>query len=81
MLVRVKVFGLLVAAVDHPDRLIELDLPSGTDVAGAIRVLQETSSLFDPRSCLAVVGAVKVPPDHILRDGDDLHLYHVFGGG
>ena len=81
MRVRVKAYGLLIAAVDHPDRLIELSLPEGTDIAGAISVLQEASSLFDPRSCLAVVDGVKVPNDHVLRDGDEVHLYHVFSGG
>jgi sulfur carrier protein ThiS len=81
MRVRVKVYGLLIAAVDDPDRLIELSLPSATDVAGAIKVLQDTSSLFDPRSCIAVIDGVKVPPDHILRNGDEVHLHHAFSGG
>jgi molybdopterin converting factor small subunit len=81
MRVRVKVYGLLIAAVDNPDRLIELSLPDGTDVVGAIEALQKTSSLFDPRSCLAVINGVKVPPDHVLRDGDEAHLYHLFSGG
>jgi sulfur carrier protein ThiS len=81
MRVRVKVYGLLIAAGEDPDRLIELSLPSGTAVAGAIEALQETSSLFDPRSCLAVIDGVRVPPDHVLRDGNEVHLYHVFSGG
>jgi hypothetical protein len=81
MRVRVKVYGLLIATVDNPDRLIELSLPKGTEVAGAIEALQETSSLFDPRACLAVIDGVRVPPGHVLRDGNELHLYHVFSGG
>ena len=81
MRVRVKVYGLLVAAVDNPDRHIELRLPGGTDVAGAIDVLQQTSSLFDPRSCIPAVNGERVPFDHVLHDGDEVHLYHVFSGG
>jgi hypothetical protein len=81
MLVQIKVFGLLTAAVDDPDRLIELSLPHGTDVATALQVLQETSSLFDSRSCLAVIEGVKVPPEHVLSDGNEIHLYHLFSGG
>jgi hypothetical protein len=38
MRVRVKVYGLLIAAVEDPDRLIELSLPNRTKVAGANQV-------------------------------------------
>ena len=81
MRIRIKVFGLLVAAVDNPERFIDLSLPTGTDVAGAIDRLQTTSSLFDPRSCLAVIDGVRVPQDHVLQDGDEVHLFHMFSGG
>jgi hypothetical protein len=79
--VRVKVYGLLIAVVDSPDRLLDLTLPNGTDVKGAVEALQETSSLFDPRSCLAVIDGVKVASSDVLNDGDEVHLYHVFSGG
>jgi hypothetical protein len=81
MRVPVKVYGLLIAAVHNLDRLVELSLPDGTGDAGAIEALHDTSSLRDPRSCLAVIEGGKVPPAHVRRDGDQVHLCHLFSGG
>jgi sulfur carrier protein ThiS len=81
MLVRVQPHGLLSAAVDEPEGWIELTLPQGTDIAGAMEVLGEISPLFDPRACLAIVEGAKVPPDRVLKHGDQVKLYHLFSGG
>jgi sulfur carrier protein ThiS len=81
MQVEVQPHGLLSAAVDRPGDWIELTLPQGTDVAGAMKVLNEISPLFDPRACLAIVEGAKAPPDRILKHGDQVKLYHLFSGG
>ena len=81
MQVQVQPHGLLSATVDVPGSWIELTLPVGTDLAGAMEVLGEISPLFDARACLAIVEGIKVPPDQILKDGDQVKLYHLFSGG
>ena len=81
MLIRVQPHGLLTAVVDEPEGWIELTLPEGTDMAGAMEVLSKISPLFDPRACLAIVEGIKVPPDRVLEDGDQVKLYHLFSGG
>ncbi len=79
--IRIQPHGLLTAAVVEPGDWIELTLPSGTDVAGAVEVLGEISPLFDPRACLAIVEGAKVPLDYVLNQGDQVKLYHLFSGG
>jgi hypothetical protein len=81
MRVRVKLHGLFTVGVKDPDRRIELTLPDGTDVAGAIEALRETSPMLDPRSCLAMVGGERVLLDRTLKDGEEVCLYPIFGGG
>ena len=81
MRVRVKLYGLLTVVTRNPDNLVELTLPDGTDVAGLIEAFRETSSLFDPRSCIAIVGSQRVPFSRTLKDGEEVHLYHLFTGG
>jgi len=72
---------LFTVGVSDPDGLIELTLPDGTDVAGVIEALRETSPMLDPRSCLPMVGGERVPLDRILKDGEEMYLYPIFGGG
>ena len=81
MRVRVKLHGLFTVGVDDPDSLIELTVPDGTDVAGVIEVLRETSPMLDPRACLAAVGGAQVPLDRTLKDGEEVGLYPTFSGG
>ena len=81
MRIQVKLHGLLTAGFDAPDGIVELDVPAGIDIAGVIEVLKGTSPMFDPRSCLAVVGGAKVLLDWTLEDGDQVGLYHPFSGG
>ena len=81
MQVRVKLYGWLKVGVDDPDGLVELTLPDGTDVAGVIEVVRETSPLLDSRACLTLVGGVNVPLDRTLKDGEELHFYPTFSGG
>jgi hypothetical protein len=81
MRIRVQPHGLLSAAVDEPEGWIELSLPHGTNLAGAMMALGEISPLFDPRACLAIVDGTKVPPEQVLEDGDRVQLYHLFSGG
>lgn len=81
MRVRVIAHGLLLAAVNHPDNSLELNVPEGTDIRGMIEILAERSPLFDPRASLAVVDGVKVPLDRPLQEGEHVHLHLLFGGG
>jgi molybdopterin converting factor small subunit len=81
MRVRVTLYGWLKLGVDAPDGLIELTLPGGTDVAGAIGALRETSPLLDPRACLVIVDGAQVPLDWTLKDGEEVGLYPTFSGG
>lgn len=81
MRVRVTLHGWFKIGVEDPDGLIELTLPDGTDVAGVIEALCETSPLLDPRACLAMVGGVTVPLDRTLKDGEEVRLYPTFSGG
>jgi molybdopterin converting factor small subunit len=81
MRVRVILHGWLKVGVNDPDGLIELTLPDGTDVAGVIEALRETSTMLDPRACLAIVGGAQVPLDRILKDGEEVGLYPTFSGG
>lgn len=77
----VRVFGILMAAVDDPEGLLELEVPQGASVAEVIALLAERSPLFDARSCLAVVDGAQVPFSHRLQEGQELHLHHTFSGG
>ncbi|NIO72693.1 MAG: hypothetical protein GTN71_27655 [Anaerolineae bacterium] len=81
MRVRVTLHGWLKVGVDDPDGLVELTLPDGTDVAGVIEALRETSPMLDPRACLAIVGGAQVPLDRTLKDGEEVGLYPTFSGG
>jgi molybdopterin converting factor small subunit len=81
MQVRVTLHGWLKIGVGDPDGRVELTLPDGSDVAGAIEALRETSPLLDPRACLATVGDAQVSLDRTLQDGEQVGLYPVFGGG
>ena len=81
MRVRVKLYGWLRIGVDDSDGLVQLTVPDGTDVAGVIEALRETSPLLDPRACLTLVGGASVPLDRTLEDGEELHLYPTFSGG
>lgn len=81
MQVRIKLYGSLTIGINDPDHLVELTLPDGTDVGGMIESLRQTSPMFDPRSCFAMVGGGRVPLDRTLADGEEVHLYPMFSGG
>jgi len=81
MRIRVTLHGWLRIGVEAPDGLIELTLPDGTDVAGVIEALRETSPLLDPRACLVIVDGAQVPLDRTLKDGQEVGLYPTFSGG
>jgi hypothetical protein len=81
MRVRVKLHGLFTIGVGGPDGLVELALPDGTDVAGVIEALRETAPTLDPRSCLIMVGGSKGSLNQVLKDGEQVDLYPLFGGG
>jgi hypothetical protein len=81
MRIRVKLYGLLTIGVNDPDHLVALTVPDGTDVGGVIETLRQTSPMFDPRSCFAMVGGGRVPLDQTLTDGEEVHLYPMFSGG
>jgi molybdopterin converting factor small subunit len=81
--IRVRVYGLLQAAVGDPDGWLEVAAPEGADIAGLVELLcdRQASPLFDARACMATIDGVKVPLSRTLQDGDQVHLYHTFGGG
>jgi sulfur carrier protein ThiS len=81
MRVAVRVHALLTVAVDSPDGRIDVTVPEGTRIQALIETLRKRSSFFDPRSCMAVMEGAPVPMDRILQDGEELHLYPLFGGG
>lgn len=82
MRIRVIAHGLLTVAAQNPDGAIELTVPSGCDIQGAIEILHERSPVFDPRAApITLVDGVRVPLSRTLQDGEELHLYPIFGGG
>ena len=83
MRIRVRVYGLLQAAVDDPDGWLDVTVPGGTDIAGLVELLadRQASPLFDARACMATIDGVKVPLSRTLQHGDQVQLYHTFGGG
>jgi hypothetical protein len=74
MRVRVILYGWLEVGVDAPDGLIELTSPEGTNIAGVIEALRETSPMLDPRACLVTVGGAQAPLDRTLKDGQEVGL-------
>jgi len=81
MRVRITAHGLLTAAVSDPDNTLELEVPEGTDIRGVIEILAERSPLFDLRASLAVVDGVRVRLERPLKEGEQVHLHLLFGGG
>jgi molybdopterin converting factor small subunit len=79
--VRVTMHGLLTVAVRDPEQVVSVDLPVGSDVAGLIATLAETSPMFDARSIIAATHGTLVGHDHQLFDGKEVGLYHTFSGG
>jgi sulfur carrier protein ThiS len=81
--VRVRVHGLLTAALEAPGSWLDVEIPAGTDVEALIQTLSQQlgSPLFDRRSCMATVGGVVAPLDQSLRDGAEVEIYHLFSGG
>jgi molybdopterin converting factor small subunit len=79
--VRITMYGLLTVAVRDPESVVDVELPVGSDVAGLIDTLAETSPMFDARSILAVANGVLVGHDHQLSEGEEIGLYHTFSGG
>ncbi len=81
MQTQIKVHGLLAIRVDDPDGLVTLTLPDGIDVAGVMAIFRQTSSFFDPRTCLALIDGERVELERVLEDGEEVQLYHLFSGG
>ncbi|HSR34249.1 MAG TPA: hypothetical protein VLY63_27090 [Anaerolineae bacterium] len=79
--IRVTVHGMLTAAVDDPSGILDIVVPEGTDVQGLVEILSERSPLFDPRACFGLIDGARVPGDMLLRDGQQVNLYLMFGGG
>jgi len=50
-------------------------------VAGVLATFRETSSFFDPRTCLALIDGERVGLERVLEDGEIVQLYHLFSGG
>lgn len=81
MRIRVTVHGMLTAAVDDPSGILDIIVPDGTDLQGLVRILSERSPLFDPRACFGLVDGARVPGNRLLKDGEQVDLYLMFGGG
>lgn len=82
MRIRVIVHGLLTVAAQDPGGAIELTLPAGCDIQGAIEILHERSPVFDPRAApIPLIDGERVPLSRPLQDGEEVHLYPIFGGG
>jgi sulfur carrier protein ThiS len=79
--VTVQAHALLRLGVDSPDGRLEMAVPEGTTVEALIETLGERSSFFHPLSCMALIEGDVVSLDRILCEGEELHLYAVFGGG
>lgn len=82
MRIRVVAHGLLTVAVKDPGGAIDLTVPDGSDVQQVLWILHDRSPVFDPRSTpIVVIGGSQTPLDHVLCDGEEVHLYPIFGGG
>jgi molybdopterin converting factor small subunit len=81
MRVRFTLHDWLKVGVKDSHGLIELTLSDGTDVAGVVEALRETSPMLDPRACLVMIGGAQVPLDRTLKDGEEVSLYPTFSGG
>lgn len=81
MQIRVKLYGWFKIGLDDPEGLVELTLPEGTDVAGVVHALADSSSMLDPRSCLVMIEGTRVGLERSLTDGEEMHIYPIFSGG
>ena len=81
MRVRVILHGWYNLGVESSDEPLELDLPEGTDIAGAAQALRERSPMLDANASLVIIGGKKVEVDRVLADGEEVHFYPVFSGG
>jgi len=82
MRIRVVAHGLLTVAVRDPGGAIDLTVPDGTDIQGVLELLHGISPVFDPRATpVTVIDGAQVPLDQVLNDGEEVHLYPIFGGG
>ncbi|MCL4303301.1 MAG: MoaD/ThiS family protein [Anaerolineae bacterium] len=52
-----------------------LTLPAGARVADVLQQFKLSSTVS------AAVGGAQVEPDYVLKDGDDLQLFRMLGGG
>ena len=76
MHIRVLVHGLLTAAVEDPDRWLDVALPTDANVEELVQALCQwlDSPLFDPRSCIATLEDTVVPMNHPLQEGDEVQF-------
>lgn len=76
MKVKIKLNGLLAASTGFNERL--MDLPEGTTVAEAMKIIELPVSGAWTRS--SVNGKLR-EKNHVLKDGDELLFFPVGGGG
>ena len=82
MRIRVVAHGLLTVAVQDPGGAVDLAVPDGSDIQQVLWILHDRSPVFDPRATpVTVIDGAQVPLDRGLRDGEEVHLYPIFGGG
>ena len=82
MRIRVVAHGLLTVAVQDPGGVVDLAVPDGSDIQQVLWILHDRSPVFDPRAApVTVIDGAQVPLDRVLQDGEEVHLYPIFGGG
>jgi len=81
MRVTVRLFSVLGGCVE--DDAVALELPEGARLRDAIESLLARHEALRPYapSCMAAVGLEYAPPDHELRDGDEISLIPPVSGG
>lgn len=82
MRIRVVAHGLLTVAVRDPGGAVDLTVPDGIDIQQVLWILHDRSPVFDPHAMpVTVIDGAQVPLDRVLNDGEEVHLYPIFGGG
>lgn len=81
MRITVRLFSLLRRDVGADE--VALELPEGARLRDAIASLLDRHETLRPYapSCMTAVGLEYAPPDHELRDGDEISLIPPVSGG
>ncbi len=81
MTIGIWLHGWLRAVSTGPEDQIELCLPDGSSVRQVAEALRAGCRLPERSAFITVVGGMRVLAEHVLHDGDQLHLYPISSGG